>query len=112
MDYEGVGAVVAAPDDSTPGGSYVYHWMRDAGLSIKAWMDINDNDYSRVKEVLEKYTDWVGIVQHKPDQNNDVRIEPKFEIPSGDPYTGTELFHVKILDDIHSMKTLKFKIKL
>ena len=30
------------------GGSYYYHWMRDAGLSIKAWMDINDNDYEKV----------------------------------------------------------------
>ena len=32
---------------------------------------------------------WVGKVQHKNDPNGiDVRIEPKFEIPSGDPYTG------------------------
>ena len=29
--------------------------MRDAGLSIKAWMDINDNSYSAVKDVLEAY---------------------------------------------------------
>ena len=35
LDVEDSGAVVAAPDDSTPGGSYYYHWMRDAGLSIK-----------------------------------------------------------------------------
>ena len=46
---------MAAPDDATPGGSYYYHWMRDAGLSIKAWMDINDNDYNAVKDVLEPY---------------------------------------------------------
>ena len=26
---------VAAPDGNTPGGSYYFHWMRDAGLSIK-----------------------------------------------------------------------------
>ena len=33
---------------------YCYR-MRDAGLSIKAWMDINDNSYSAVKDVLEAY---------------------------------------------------------
>ena len=89
LNVEDCGAVVAAPDKDTPGGSYYYHWMRDAGLSIKAWMDINDNDYNVVKEVLEGYVHWVGVVQQKNDPNNiDVRIEPKFEIPSGDPYTG------------------------
>ena len=55
LDVEDSGAVVAAPDGDTPGGSYYYHWMRDAGLSIKAWMDINDNDYNTVKDVLEGY---------------------------------------------------------
>jgi len=89
LNIDGSGAVVAAPDTETPGGSYYYHWMRDAGLSIKAWLDINDGDYDRVKDVLNAYVKWVGIVQIKPDPNNiDVRIEPKFEIPSGDPYTG------------------------
>lgn len=35
------------------------------------------------------YSKWVEIVQHKPDPNNiDVRIEPKFTIPDGEPYTG------------------------
>ena len=48
LNIDGSGAVVAAPDQNTPGGSYYYHWMRDAGLSIKAWMDINDNDYGKV----------------------------------------------------------------
>jgi len=89
LNIDGSGAVVAAPDQNTPGGSYYYHWMRDAGLSIKAWLDINDNDYDKCKEVLNGYVKWVNLVQHKSDPNNiDVRIEPKFEIPSGDPYTG------------------------
>ena len=49
--------------------------MRDAGLSIKAWLDINDNDYAKSKEVLDGYVKWVGIVQHKSDPNDiDVRI--------------------------------------
>merc|ERR1712241_323156 len=89
LNIDGSGAVVTAPDRNTPGGSYYYHWMRDAGLSIKAWMDINDNDYDKVKDVLSAFVRWVNVVQHKSDPNNiDVRIEPKFEIPSGEPYTG------------------------
>ena len=41
------------------GGSYYYHWMRDAGLSIKAWMDINDNDY----EAVSTYIIYVYILR-------------------------------------------------
>merc|ERR550517_655585 len=89
LNVEDCGAVVAAPDQETPGGSYYYHWMRDAGLSIKTWMDINDNDYETVKPELQAYLGWVGKVQHKNDPNGiDVRIEPKFTIPDGEPYTG------------------------
>ena len=29
--------------------------MRDAGLSAKAWMDVNNNDYAAVREVMEGY---------------------------------------------------------
>merc|ERR1719348_663699 len=89
LNIDGTGAVVAAPDFETPGGNYYYHWMRDAGLSIKAWMDINDNNYETVREELEGYARWTGIVQHKPDPNDiDVRIEPKFTIEDQEPYTG------------------------
>ena len=38
--------------------------MRDAGLSAKAWMDVNNNDYNAVREVMEGYAKWTGIVQH------------------------------------------------
>jgi len=89
LNIDGSGAIVAAPDQETPGGSYYYHWMRDAGLSVKAWLDINDNDYNKVHPVLDAYVSWVSKVQHKDDPNDiDVRIEPKFEIPSGEPYSG------------------------
>jgi len=89
LNIDGSGAVVAAPDQNTPGGSYYYHWMRDAGLSIKAWLDINDNDVNTVRPVLQGYANWVSKVQHKTDPNGiDVRIEPKFTIPDGEPYTG------------------------
>merc|ERR1712123_55321 len=89
LNIDGTGAIVAAPDHETPGGDYYYHWMRDAGLSIKAWMDINDNDYEKVRDALEGYAKWTGIVQHKADPNDiDVRIEPKFTIDDQEPYTG------------------------
>ena len=66
---------MAAPDKATPGGSYYYHWMRDAGLSIKTWLDIHDNDYEQVKEILTAYAGWVRKVQGKTDPNDiDVRI--------------------------------------
>ena len=75
MNIDGSGAVVAAPDKATPGGSYYYHWMRDAGLSIKAWLDINDNDLEKVEEILTAYAGWVKKVQGKTDPNDiDVRI--------------------------------------
>ena len=75
LNIDGSGAVVAAPDKATPGGSYYYHWMRDAGLSIKAWLDINDNDLEKVEEILTAYAGWVKKVQGKTDPNDiDVRI--------------------------------------
>ena len=49
---------------SLAGGSYYFHWMRDAGLSIKAWLEINDNDLNAVRTEVDGYAEWVSIVQH------------------------------------------------
>lgn len=90
IDVQNVGAVVAAPDKATPGGSYYYHWVRDGGLTMDAYMDIEDNDYDTVKDKMTAYEGWVRNV-HKltPIHDNlDVRIEVKFEIPSGAIYAG------------------------
>jgi len=38
INIQGKGGVVAAPDRSTPGGSYYYHWMRDAALTMRTYM--------------------------------------------------------------------------
>lgn len=88
LDIQNSGAVVASPDKNTPGGSYYFNWMRDAALSLQIYQELNDLDYNKVQEVMYDYQSWVAMVQKKPDKNNDVRIEPKFNIPSGDPYTG------------------------
>lgn len=83
------GAVCAAPDTNTPGGSYYYHWMRDAALSMRTYMELNDYDYASIKHTMNKYVSWVSHVQHEYDPNgNSVLIEPKFVIPTRKPYTG------------------------
>lgn len=53
------GAVCAAPDYDTPGGSYYYHWMRDAALSMRTYMELNDFKYKSIKHDMEKYISWV-----------------------------------------------------
>lgn len=88
LNIQGTGAVVAAPDHNTPGGSYYFHWMRDGALSMDVFMDLNDRDPTKIKENMDAYVKWVNNTQNQKDDNNDVRIEPKFEIPSGAPYTG------------------------
>lgn len=48
IDLYGLGGIVAAPDNSTPGGSYWYHWMRDAGLTMRHYIELNDKDLSKI----------------------------------------------------------------
>jgi len=88
LNVDDVGAVVASRDNTTPGGSYFYNWMRDGALCIKTYQDLNNSNFNAVQATLRKYVSWVRNNQGKTDKNNDVRIEPKFEIPSGEPYTG------------------------
>lgn len=37
INIGGKGGVVAALDTDTPGGSYFYHWVRDAALAMIAY---------------------------------------------------------------------------
>jgi hypothetical protein len=37
IDVSSKGGVAAAPGDGAPIGSYFYHWMRDAGLTMRAF---------------------------------------------------------------------------
>jgi glucoamylase len=55
IDMWGQGGVVAAPDNSTPGGSYYYHWMRDAALSMRGFMELNDFKIDQIKPHMEHY---------------------------------------------------------
>lgn len=55
---------------------------------MKAWFEISGNNYSAIQVEADSYVEWVDKVQKKPDSFCDVRVEPKFFIPSGDPYDG------------------------
>ena len=81
--------MVAAPDNSTPGGSYYYHWMRDAALTMRTYMELHNFDLSVVDGKMRSYANWVKKVQGETDpQGYDVRINPKFELPNGEVYVG------------------------
>jgi len=89
LDVDGSGAVVASRDHNTPGGDYFFHWMRDGALSMKTFLEINDNDYDKVAEKMRSYVKWVTKVQGDTDPHGQsVFTEPKFTIPDGKVYTG------------------------
>ena len=89
INIQGKGGIVASPDRSTPGGSYYYHWMRDAALTMRTYMEINDLSLSVVEERMKAYVGWVKHVQSETDPNGfDIRINPKFELPNGEVYVG------------------------
>lgn len=48
IDIEGKGGVVAAPDANTPGGSYIFDWMRDESLTMRTFMEINNYDLTKI----------------------------------------------------------------
>jgi glucoamylase len=87
IDINKTGAVAAAPDLNTPGGSYFYHWARDGALTINTLYLFSNKTFS--KKYSDDYLKWINLIQSKNDPNKiDIRIEPKYEIPSGTAYTG------------------------
>lgn len=89
IDIQGKGGVVAAPDHSTPGGSYYYHWMRDAALTMRTFMEINNFNLTIIDAKMRSYANWVKNVQGEKDPYGyDIRINPKFELPNGGVFVG------------------------
>jgi len=87
IDINKTGAVAAAPDLNTPGGSYFYHWARDGALTINTLYSFTNNTFA--KKYSDDYLKWINLIQSKNDPNNiDIRVEPKYEIPYGTAYTG------------------------
>jgi len=62
LNIQGKGGVVASPDRTTPGGTYYWHWMRDAALSMRTFIEIHDSDYNQVKYNMNQYLSWVSRV--------------------------------------------------
>eukprot|EP01062_Namystynia_karyoxenos_P021365 TRINITY_DN1812_c0_g1_i6.p1 TRINITY_DN1812_c0_g1~~TRINITY_DN1812_c0_g1_i6.p1 ORF type:complete len:589 (+),score=203.07 TRINITY_DN1812_c0_g1_i6:77-1768(+) len=87
IDLFGTGMVVAAPDNGTKGGSYWFHWMRDAGLTMRCVLD--NFPWETAKPKMESYVKHVMQAQTEKDPNGiNVLGEPKFMIPSGTVFTG------------------------
>lgn len=88
INIDGSGAVVASPDTSTPGGSYYFHWERDAALSMQTLLNTAAS-VQDVKTEMDAYVKWVGNVQSQPDPHGQsVLAEPKYLIPSGQVFPG------------------------
>jgi glucoamylase len=87
ININSTGAVAAAPDLHTPGGSYFYHWARDGALTINTLFRYTNKTFS--EKYTNAYLNWIQMIQNKKDPNGiDIRTEPKYEIPSGNAYTG------------------------
>lgn len=87
MNVRGLGGVLASPDKETPGGSYYFHWERDAALVMRTMIVTRDaypQHRDQIMTNLMAYVDWTDQVQSKRSPNGiDVRGEPKFELPLG-----------------------------
>jgi len=90
IDIQGKGGVLASPDtDVNGGGSYYYHWARDGALSMRAFMELNDYDLSKIDVHMKSYVSWVNRIHSEQDPNSvDIRGEVKYNLPNGDVYTG------------------------
>lgn len=64
LNIQGKGGVVAAPDYSTPGGSYYFNWMRDAAYSMRTFMELHNFNLSVIRFHMDAYVGWVKHVQN------------------------------------------------
>jgi glucoamylase len=91
INVNGKGGVAAAPMyATTEAGSYYYHWLRDAALSMKSLQDTNPSgNFSDIESLVKSYIQWEISLQSQTDPNGvDIRVEPKFELSNGAPYGG------------------------
>lgn len=92
LNVRGYGGVLASPDKETPGGSYYFHWERDAALVIRT-MIVTRKAYPQHYDLqmtnIKAYVKWVDKIQAKQTPNGiDIRGEPKFELPNGEVFDG------------------------
>lgn len=93
ININGSGAVAAANPGKTPGGSYWFHWDRDAAVIMRTLLLTASSFAShkpRILRNLHAYVDWVMLTQHATPANGmDVRVEPKFHLPNGSLFRGS-----------------------
>ena len=88
INIDGSGAVVAAPDYNTPGGSYYFHWERDGALSMAALLE-TASSVDDVRTQFDAYVQWVSKVQNENDPHGQsVLAEPKYMIPNASVFAG------------------------
>lgn len=91
MNVQNIGGVLASPDKETPGGSYYFHWERDAALSIRTMVKTAHDypDYSAlITKSLRSYVDWCMKVENAKTPNGiNILVEPKFELPNVNVFT-------------------------
>ena len=84
INIKGSGAVVAAPDYNTPGGSYYYHWERDGALSMGALLSTAAS-VDDVRTEMDAYVGWVSRVQQEVDPHGQsVLAEPTMGCPKSE----------------------------
>lgn len=89
LNISNSGGVVSSPDYDTPGGSYHYHFMRDAAIAMKSYMIINDFQIEKILSTMDRYFNWVGARQRGMNPHGYwVYTEPKFNVPQGYIYSG------------------------
>mmetsp|Transcript_21576 Transcript_21576/g.23533 ORF Transcript_21576/g.23533 Transcript_21576/m.23533 type:complete len:516 (-) Transcript_21576:705-2252(-) len=90
LNVNDAGGVAAAPKfATTTAGSYYYHWLRDAALSMRALQETNPGNFTDIESIVKSYIQWELKTQSQTDPNGvDVRVEPKFELSNASPYTG------------------------
>jgi len=88
INIGGKGGVLASPDTNVNGGgSYYYAWARDGALSMRAFMELNDYDLSKIDANMQSYVRWINHIHSESDPNNvDIRGEVKFNLPDGDVF--------------------------
>jgi len=51
---------MASPDQHVGvAGSYFYDWARDGALSMRAYMELNDYEISKIESNMQSYLKWV-----------------------------------------------------
>eukprot|EP00929_Paragymnodinium_shiwhaense_P093598 TRINITY_DN537_c0_g3_i1.p1 TRINITY_DN537_c0_g3~~TRINITY_DN537_c0_g3_i1.p1 ORF type:complete len:1180 (-),score=363.91 TRINITY_DN537_c0_g3_i1:308-3847(-) len=88
LDIQGSGLVVGAPDHNTgAGGDYYFAWVRDSALSMQAFLETAEFN-ARIDSTMESWLKAVERFFEREDfDRRNLLAEPKFIIPSGEPYS-------------------------